>query len=204
MPETPDQPTPRRTSATRSSSRRRFALPPDHHEELSSERTAERIEAFLDGPTRVRRTRRRSTKAPARPRPVVPMDTRTDWDKALRLEDARVARYGRPASVLVIELASVAPGALDRHAARIGSVIRTHARETDRVARVAPTRFHVLLPETDEAEAGVFVERLGRACREAMAGSVGPGVDIRTAAAGAPASGTLGDALAVAEGRLAG
>ena len=132
------------------------------------------------------------------------MDTRTDWDRALRLEDARVARYGRPASVLVIELGSVAVGALDRHAARIGAVIRTHARETDRVARVAPTRFHVLLPETDEAEAGVFVERLGRACRESMAGAAGPAVDIRTAAAGAPTSGTLGDALRVAEGRLAG
>ena len=72
-----------------------------------------------------------------RPRTIVPLDTRTDWDRAVRHEDARVARYGRPASVLVVDVAMAANGGEDRFVARLGSAIRTQVRETDRVARVS-------------------------------------------------------------------
>ena len=92
------------------------------------------------------------------------MDTRTDWDIALRHEDARVARYGRPAAVLAVRLRMLTTGAVDHYATRIGGAIRHQARETDRVTRFGPDRFHVLLPETLEAEASVLAERVRAAC----------------------------------------
>ena len=145
-------PPPPRPSA-RSARRPRFVLPDDHHDE----RAGERIEAFLEGPpVRARRTRRSRHLRSEGLRPVrrvVPMDTRTDWDIALRHEDARVARYGRPAAILAVRLRMLTAGAVDHYAARIGGAIRHQARETDRVTRFGPDRFHVLLPETLEAEA---------------------------------------------------
>ena len=130
------------------------------------------------------------------------MDTRTDWDAALRHEDARVARYGRPAAVLIVDVQPAQPGLEDRFATRVGSVIRDHARETDRIARVSPTRFHVLLPETSEPEAAVLAERIRATC--ATWGSTGPGLPLRitTETATPSGGGTLVEALAAAQARL--
>ena len=198
--ERPEPSTPRRTTAARTR-RPKFALPPDHH---TDDGTSERIEAFLDGPKRERRAKPRHLRTDGlrRPRRAIPMDTRTDWDAALRHEDARVARYGRPAAVLVIDVQPAQPGFEDRFAARVGSVIRDHARETDRIARVGPTRFHVLLPETSEPEAVVLAERVRDAC--ASWGSAGPGLPLRimTAAATPTGGGTLVEALAAAQASL--
>lgn len=126
---------------------------------------------------------------------MVPLDTRPDWEAALRHEDARIARYGRPASILVIEVGVPDPIAEDRIAARVGAVIREHARETDRVTRVSRTRFQLLLPETAQAEARSLAERVRRSC-EAW-GTHGPGLPVRIAAVAAapPRGGTLTDAL---------
>jgi hypothetical protein len=177
-------------------------LPADHHDE----RTSERIEAFLDGPRPERRSRPRHLRSEAlrRPRRTMPMDTRTDWDAALRHEDARVARYGRPAAVLVVDVQPAEPHLADPLAARVGTVIREHARETDRIARVGPTRFHVLLPETSEPEAVVLAERVRSTC--AAWGSAGPGLPLRivTAAATPDGGGTLVEALRAAQARLTG
>ncbi|MEO5884854.1 MAG: hypothetical protein ABIQ58_04995, partial [Candidatus Limnocylindrales bacterium] len=129
----PEPPAPRRPAASRTR-RPRFALPADHHDE----RTSEGIEAFLEGPVRARRTRARQprTEALRRPRRVLALDTRTDWEAALVYEDARLARYGRPVSVLVLDVRLGRQGATDRLVARVGVIIRHLARETDRVARV--------------------------------------------------------------------
>jgi hypothetical protein len=193
-PEPQDPPAATRTRRTR------FALPADHHDE----RTSERIEAFLDGPKRERRSKPRHLRSEAlrRPRRSIPMDTRTDWDAALRHEDARVARYGRPAAVLVIDQRPSTDGLEDRFAARVGNVIRMHARETDRIARVGPTRFHVLLPETSEPEAAVLAERVRDTC--AGWGEVGPGLPlVITAVPATPrGGGTLAEALRDAQARL--
>ena len=168
MPETPDDQTlpAKRRAATRPR-RPRFALPAEHHDE----RVSERIEAFLEGPSRARRRPRPAgTTQPARvPRRPIPLDTRPDWDAALRLEDARAARYGRPCAVLVVEIRDVAAGAVDRVATALGSVIRHEARETDRVTRVSPIRFHVLLPETGGADVDVLAGRI----RDALIRQVG-------------------------------
>ena len=190
--ERPKPPTPRR-SAGGGTRRARFALPADPHDE----RTSERIEAFLEGPVRERRSRPRSVRPEPirRPRRIVPLDTRPDWEAALRHEDARVARYGRPASVLVIDIAVADPAAEDRIAARVGAVIREHARETDRVTRVSRTRFQLLLPETAQAEASGLADRVRRSC-EAW-GTHGPGLPggIAAVAAAPSRGGTLADAL---------
>jgi hypothetical protein len=179
-------------------------LPDDHHDE----RVGEHIEAFLEGPpVRARRTRRSRhlrSEGLHRSRRSAPMDTRTDWDIAFRHEDARVARYGRPAAVLTVRLRMATVGAADQYAPRIGGAIRQQARETDRVTRVGPDRFHVLLPETLEAEATVLAERVRQACVALVPSGPGSEVEIVVAAASTSSGGTLLDALRAVQARTEG
>jgi hypothetical protein len=170
-------------------------MPSDDHDE----RTGEVIEAFIEGPKartkrppRGRHLRHEALRAVRKP---IAMDTRADWEVALRHEDARVARYGRPAAVMVVRIRMPMTGAEDRYAARVGAVIREHARETDRVTRAAPDRFHVLLPETVEAEADALADRVRDACLSHLPGQPGSEIEI-LAAAISPARGhTLAEAL---------
>ena len=142
-------------------------LPAEHQDE--DERADEVIEAFLDGPpesvrkvsrARPRRVDLRAVRAP------VPMDTRADWETALRHEDARLARYGRPATMLVIRLVLPTAAVADRIAGRVSAIVREHIRETDRVTRTSPDQFQVLLPETEEPEGDILAERIRDACAE--------------------------------------
>lgn len=122
---------------------------------------------------------------------------------AVRREDARHARYGRPASVLVIEVAGCpSDAAVDRIARGLAEVIRAEARETDRAVRVAPLSFRLLMPETGSRAARTAAERLERAFRVTPDGTLA-GVDLRIEIAMAPRVGSLEDALAEAERRLA-
>ena len=190
MSELPDDtPPPAPCRTPRSGRRQRFVMPDDQHDE----RVGEVIEAFLDGPPPKARRRVRQAPRPARLRPTslrpVPLDTRPDWDVALRHEDARDGplrsageRRRRSAFALT------PPGSADRIAARVGEIVRFHARETDRVARAAADRFHVLLPETEEAEAETLIERVRSACADQVAGRLG--ADLRVVgAAASPAHG---------------
>jgi Diguanylate cyclase, GGDEF domain len=175
--------------------------------ELHDERVGEVIEAFLDGPperprrvarTRVRRDKLRSIRKPAT------MDTRHDWESALCHEDARLARYGRPAGILVVRVHPWIPGTIDRLALRVGALIREHVRETDRVTRAAPDRFHVLLPETGEAEAAVLGERIRDACSDLLVARNGHALQVLTAAVSPGSSETLHDAVRIAREAVAG
>lgn len=86
-------------------------------------------------------------------------------------EDLRIQRYHRAATVVIFEL-----GGLDRLIDRLGAdaadrvvpaladTMRRLARDVDHVSRLAPGRFGVLLPETDEVAAINYVERVRRAC----------------------------------------
>ena len=130
------------------------------------------------------------------------MDTRTDWDLALRHEDARVARYGRPAAVMTVRLRMTTSRTADQYALRIGGAIRQQARETDRVTRAGPDRFHILLPETLETEATVLAERVRKACVALIPGA--PGIEIVVAAASTSSGGTLLDALRAVHARTEG
>jgi diguanylate cyclase (GGDEF)-like protein len=97
------------------------------------------------------------------------------WARILAVETARCKRYGRTATAVIVEV----PG-LDEVAAvwgadvaalvlaRVGKALASAARSSDHVARIAPTRFGVLLPETTEVAAVNFVERARTRCDEAL------------------------------------
>ena len=178
-------------------------------------RVTEKIEKFLSGP----RSRRRAH-SPTRMEPAAgaesALDTRTDFEAAIRRERARTERYGRPATVVAVEFAVAdaerRPAAdrrvdghivrqIDRLAGPIGFTLRREARDTDRIARVAPNRFHVLLPETSEADALRYIDRARRACEIWFTGAALP-VRLRIEAASAGRDRSLADALAAVEDRL--
>ena len=99
------------------------------------------------------------------------LDSPATWAKWLTEENARVQRYGRPATIVLVELAG-----LDRLAERLGSAaadrlippiattMRRHARSADNLARLGPSRFAALMPDTDEIKAINYVERVRSAC----------------------------------------
>ena len=102
---------------------------------------------------------------------VTGFDGPATWAKRLTEENARVQRYGRAATVVLVELAGVdrlaerlGPAAADRLIPPIATTMRRHARSADSLARLSPTRFAVLLPDTDEVKAINYVERVRAAC----------------------------------------
>ena len=102
---------------------------------------------------------------------VTGFDGPATWAKRLTEENARVQRYGRAATVVLVELAGVdrlaerlGPDAAERLVPPIGTTMRRQARSADSLARLTPTRFAVLLPDTDEVKAINYVERVRAAC----------------------------------------
>ena len=179
---------------------RKFVLPEHHRDETLDDRTSEHIEAFLDGPEASPRRRATDVKRSHRP---IDLDTRPDWLTALRYEEARRLRYGRPTSVLLVELRERPnPAMVDAVARRLVEVIRAQARETDRAVRLTAMSFRVLLPETGGRAARRLAERVDRAFLDASNGSAEPGsLCIEIASPGR--TGTLAGSIAEAEARLA-
>ena len=196
MPDPSDQPA--STPSARTRRTRKFVLPDHHHDERQGERADEHIEAFLTTTA----PRRRRPKAAARVRRPVELDTRPDWLAAVRHEGARLARYGRPASVLLIELRSGPPApSIDPIARAVADAIRAEARETDRAVRFGAHSFRMLLPETGDRAARAMANRLDRAFGATdEARSHGATLSIDVASPGRHA--TLEEALAEAERRL--
>ena len=130
------------------------------------------------------------------------MDTRSDWMAALRQEDARQARYGRTASVLLIEVGGRPDElALDGIARDMVEVIRAEAREPDRAVRMGPTSFRLLLPETGDPAARNLADRLERAFRltqEPQSYDTELSIEIATVSR----VGSLADAMVDAERRM--
>jgi diguanylate cyclase (GGDEF)-like protein len=99
------------------------------------------------------------------------LDLGAAWTRWLAEEEARVRRFHRPATIVLVELAG-----LDRLAERLGgeaadrlippiaTTLRRDARATDHLARLGPTRFAALLTETTEVQAINWVERVRSAC----------------------------------------
>ncbi len=197
MPDSHDDSTPLPAAAPRPKRTRKFVMPDETHDE----RTTTRIEAFIDGPPELRQ--RRQGPYVERPRRPVELDTRQDWLTACRYEGARHARYGRPASVLVIELPrGLGDEAYDRMAVRFTDVIRAEARDLDRAVRVGRTRFQLLLPETGSRAAHSAADRLQRAFTPTQGGSSAfrPALIIEVASPHRNES--LEDAIAAAERRI--
>jgi diguanylate cyclase (GGDEF)-like protein len=103
--------------------------------------------------------------------PATGLDLGPAWARWLTEEDARVQRFRRPATIVLVELSG-----LDRLADRLGDeaagrlippiamTMRKNARASDHLARLGPTRFGAILTETDEIRAINFVERIRSAC----------------------------------------
>lgn len=103
--------------------------------------------------------------------PATGLDLGSAWARWLTEEDARVQRFHRPATIVLIELSG-----LDRLADRLGEeaagrlippiamTMRRNARATDHLARLGPTRFGAILTETDEIRAINYIERVRSAC----------------------------------------
>jgi hypothetical protein len=125
---------------------------------------------------------------------------RLEFGAALERESIRSARYSRPACVAIVELVPERQNQqvdiwLRSLAGPVSRTLRQGARATDLVARMANARFQVLLPETPEAGAGRFAERISRAC-QASIDAAGAPVAVRVTVAVATPDHSLEEALA--------
>jgi diguanylate cyclase (GGDEF)-like protein len=148
------------------------------------------------------------TGASTKTNPAAEVLTATGWGRILADEDARVRRYRRPATVVMIDvdgldrlILRLGDGAADRLLPAVADTIRRLAREADHVARLDRGRFGVLLPETDQIQAIHYVERVRRACDLWLESGA---VSLRLAIGWASASGddTLLDAALIASERM--
>jgi diguanylate cyclase (GGDEF)-like protein/PAS domain S-box-containing protein len=98
---------------------------------------------------------------------------RRHFERALTTEAERIARYGGPAAVLLIDLDnfkdvndSFGHKAGDAVLKGVAGLLRQRTRETDLLARIGGDEFAVLLPQTDadraESVADEVVKALGR------------------------------------------
>lgn len=93
------------------------------------------------------------------------------WSRVIADEEARIRRYHRPATIAFIEIVGLdrltsrlGPSSVERIVPAVADTLRRNARQADHVARLAPGRFAILLPETDEILAINYIERVRRAC----------------------------------------
>jgi diguanylate cyclase (GGDEF)-like protein len=89
------------------------------------------------------------------------------WNAVLFAESSRTARFERPATVLLVEIAGVRGviaqwgfEVISREVVDLGGILRAGCRHSDYVVRLDVTRFGILLVETDEISAINVVERL--------------------------------------------
>jgi GGDEF domain-containing protein len=130
------------------------------------------------------------------------MPGRLAWNDALDRESTRSTRYGRPSAVAIFDLRPLRPSAtMDSwvriHATPIGQALLRLSRATDIVARVATTRYQVLMPETTSDGADEFVERIVGECQQQLQ-SMGAPITVQASVAASSAEVPLHDALASA------
>jgi diguanylate cyclase (GGDEF)-like protein len=150
----------------------------------------------------------RSAQAPAMPPVDEAVGEAVDWERRVREEGVRLSRYRRPITVVLIELdgferlaARVGTDAADRLIPAIAETLVRNGRATDHVARLGPSRFGVLMPETDEIEAINYAERVRTECdRWLAAGSIATRLALGWACPTAGAD--LTAAVRIAEERL--
>ena len=131
------------------------------------------------------------------------------WDRLIISESARVRRYKRPATVVLVEVVGI--DALARlwgmrvaeHAlAAAARILAKEIRTSDHIARLERLRFGILLTETTEIAAINFVERARAACERDLQVAT-EAVNVAFGWASPPKSGDLSDAMALASKRLA-
>lgn len=101
------------------------------------------------------------------------LNNRRPFERSLELEWERAARYGRPLSLLFIELDDF--GLINKHYGHlmgdealraICKQLRQAIRTTDLLARWGGDEFVLILPETDRVQAQMLAERIGRAAAQ--------------------------------------
>ncbi len=152
--------------------------PTNGHETIEATEDASADDAVVTVPVAVPATEPvvalASSESDAAERGIDPLTGLPDASAFHRLvadEDARIARYHRPATVVIFELDGLerlterlGPDAADRIVPPRADTLRRLPRGADQVARLGPGRFATLLPETDEIAAINYVERVRRAC----------------------------------------
>ena len=146
--------------------------------------------------------------APPRTDVLTGLLLQSEWNRVLIDEAARIDRYGRPATVVFVELDGLerltgvlGPGAADRILPALADVLGRQARGSDHVARLGAGRFGVLLTETGEVEAVNYVERVRAACELWLeSGAIAMRLAIGWAAP--PLDGSLEDAFLLAQERM--
>lgn len=130
------------------------------------------------------------------------------WDRIISSEGARVRRYKRPGTVVLVEIAGLArlarrwgPDVAERTLFVAARTLSSEIRTSDHIARIEPIRFGILLTETTEIAAINFVERARAACEQDLrvASEV---VAVAFGWASPPPKRDLTDALTIAERRL--
>jgi diguanylate cyclase (GGDEF)-like protein len=99
--------------------------------------------------------------------PLTGLEGPDAWQRGLVAEVARTVRYGRPLTIVVLELEGVMELGeelgedVGRHAMHeAAQALRGESRTSDQLFRIGVTRFGLILTETDEIAAINFVERV--------------------------------------------
>jgi diguanylate cyclase (GGDEF)-like protein len=129
------------------------------------------------------------------------------WERIVVNEEARHRRYGRGATVALVEFSGFEGDGspLDRerslhYFARIARALVKEVRTSDHIARIGPGRFGIILVETDEVSTINFVDRARKACWDELGADVE--LEIRAGWASATEAGSLEEAIVRAEARL--
>jgi diguanylate cyclase (GGDEF)-like protein len=146
--------------------------------------------------------------APIRTDPLTGLLVASEWNRIIADENARIHRYRRPATIVLVELDGLdrligvfGEEAADRILLAVSTALRRHARSADHVARLGSGRFGVLLPETGEIEAVNYVERAREVC-ELWLESGAIALRLAFGWASLAPDANLGDAVAVAQARM--
>lgn len=130
------------------------------------------------------------------------------WDRFVREESARVARFGRPITVVMAELRRIDGVAerlgrdvADRVVTETATLLATEGRSVDRIAWLGEARFGVLLLETEEIGARHYVDRV-RAVADGWLESAGLSIRLSLGWASPVEGGDVMAAAATAQQRM--
>jgi len=133
---------------------------------------------------------------------------RATWDRAIRDESARAARFGRPTTVVIAELNQLddlaerlGPDVADRLVTETVRLLVSEGRAADRIAWLGHARFGVLLVETDERAARAYIERV-RSATDRWFASAGLSIRLSVGWASPMDDGDVAAAAATAQQRM--
>jgi diguanylate cyclase (GGDEF)-like protein len=130
------------------------------------------------------------------------------WERTIREESARAARFHRPVTVVMAELPRLGEvadrlgrDAADRVVAETARLLVAEGRAVDRIAWLDYARFGVLLMETEEARATDYVDRV-RSAADTWLHGAGLSVRLSIGWASPAEGGDVVAAVAAAEERM--